>query len=149
MLHQSPKSFNLHTLSVWMPEIKNLMVHTHEVFNGERSPYIPANLFIYSDMGERMYTKEELLSSLAEGSMCRFRFHRQSQFSLALDGCVVGAYKATPTAWVLTVQGGLVRAGSDSRAEANITCFYETGDYGCTGRGFGLISLLPLAQLGC
>ena len=154
MLKQAPLFFNLHTLNVWRPEVKNLMVRTHEVFNGERSRYESADLHLHTDLEEKPYTSQGLLASLADGSVRRFRFHRQNAigvaFSVVVDGHVVGAFKATPTAWVLTVQGEMVgyKLSDGDCVAVTIVCFYETGDYGCNGRGFGMIPYLPLAQLG-
>ena len=150
MLKKEPKFFNLHTLNVWRPEIKNLMVNTHEVFNGERRLYVPADLILHANIGEREYTSQELLSSLADKSICRFRFNRPREFEVVLDGHVSGAHKATPTAWVLTLQGvlGNIRSSKEEVPDVTMVCFYETGEDGCNGRGFGLIPCLPLAHLG-
>jgi hypothetical protein len=126
------------------------MVHTHEVLNGEKCLYSTANLFVYGDgpLKEQVYTSEQLLSSLADGSTRRFRFNRSGEFTVTLDGYVVGAHRATPTAWVLTVNGDLIRPSGDDvlRAPVTIVCLYETGDYG-GARGFGLIPSLALARL--
>ncbi len=141
----TPKFFDsLHTLNVWTPYAR-MMRGIYEALNGNM-PYINANMVILPGIN-RVYTPKDLFAFLAENAdTIRINFDTKRQQNTMFVGRIQGINHATETAFVLTLEGWLVR--DDYRAQASVACFYETGDFGCNYRGFGLIPELAMRQLG-
>ncbi len=143
---QQPRFFDsLHTLNVWTPYAK-LMRNIHELFNGH-VPYIPADIVLFPG-GAIPYQKNQILESLAGNKEVLWIYlNDRRRNSLCFSGNVVGVHCATPTAFVLTVSGDVER--NEMVAPVSMSCFYETGDYGCNHRGFCLLPELAWQQVGC
>lgn len=141
---EGPRRFDsLHTLKVWTP-YGNLMVETHEVFNGERCPYTNEQLWTRRDGKPEPYSTEELLASLAKGEAAPLKIVIGR---FILEGPVVSATRigTSVTSWVLVFDGILWRWSGDDKIEttAKLVAYYDTED----GSGFCLLPELARKQL--
>ncbi len=142
---EQPSFFDsLHTLNVWTP-YGRLMRSLHESFNGQ-TPYKLAD--IYLPEGLKCFTKEQIIASFAkESGPLRINFNDRKSNYIPFEGVVVGMHVATPSAFVLTLSGEIFHHVYE--VPVTMSCFYETGDYGCNFRGFCLLPELAWQQIGC